>query len=268
MNNLRILFGLPVLIVLVSVVVGWGSIIQTRDEMKADLNQALQTLVDNGDDEVLDSLSSILGSPMLTFNGEHKGFARMLRMASLRDTACISYAVVSADECGGATRMPDGVVCSDSLTISGKDTRFYVRACASPSVASFLAYPGMMFSAVSFVLGILFLLLNARKLYALKVVGSGNLEEYADESSTDVSSLTLTPMQEQLLQLFLASPGRALTKDRICSVLWPKKDNPDDTFYTFISRMKSALAKQSSLKIENKRGGGYVLCDESKENAL
>ena len=82
------------------------------------------------------------------------------------------------------------------------------------------------------------------------------------------SSLALTPMQEQLLQLFLESPERTLSKDRICSALWPKKDNPDDTFYTFISRMKSALAKQSTLKIENKRGGGYVLYDESKENAL
>ena len=93
-------------------------------------------------------------------------------------------------------------------------------------------------------------------------------EVYAEEPYTDVSTLTLTPMQEQLLQLFLESPERTLCKDRICSALWPKKDNPDDTFYTFISRMKSALAKQSTLKIENKRGGGYVLYDESKENAL
>lgn len=268
MNNLRTLFCLPVLMVLVSVVVGWGSFIQTRDEMKADLNQALQTLVDNEDEGVLDSLSTISGSPMLTFNGEYNGFARMLRITSLRDTACISYAVVSNDATGNATRMPDGVVCSDSLTISGNDARFYVRAYASPSVASFLAYPGMMFSTVSFVLGILFLLLNVRKLYSIKVLGADNLEVYAEEPYADVSALTLTPMQEQLLQLFLQSPERTLSKDRICSALWPKKDNPDDTFYTFISRMKSALAKQSTLKIENKRGGGYVLYDESKENAL
>ena len=100
------------------------------------------------------------------------------------------------------------------------------------------------------------------------MVGADNFEVYAEEPYTDVSTLTLTPMQEQLLQLFLESPERTLCKDRICSALWPKKDNPDDTFYTFISRMKSALAKQSTLKIENKRGGGYVLYDESKENAL
>ena len=268
MNNLRILLGLPVLMVIVSIVVGWGTLVNTREEMKADLNQALQTLVDNGDDEVVDSLLAMPGNPTLTFNGEYNGFAKMLRMASLRDTAHISYAVVSADVCGGATRMSGGVVCSDSITISGKEARFSVRAYASPSVASFLAYPGMMFSAFSFVLGILFFLLNARKLYSLRVVGVDNNYVYADELHTDISCLTLTPMQEQLLQLFLESPERTLSKDRICSVLWPKKDNPDDTFYTFISRMKSALARQSSLRIENRRGGGYVLSDESAKNVL
>ena len=82
------------------------------------------------------------------------------------------------------------------------------------------------------------------------------------------ADLVLTPMQEQLMDMFLASPGRTLSKEEICSALWPKKDNPDDSFYTFISRMKSSMARQSSsFRIENKRGREYVLADEKGDFA-
>jgi DNA-binding response OmpR family regulator len=86
--------------------------------------------------------------------------------------------------------------------------------------------------------------------------------------SSTHADLVLTPMQEQLMNMFLESPTRTLTKEEICSALWPKKDNPDDTLYTFISRMKSSLARQSSsYRIENKRGREYFLADEKGDFA-
>ncbi len=84
-------------------------------------------------------------------------------------------------------------------------------------------------------------------------------------STAKHGNLNLTPMQEQLMQLFYASPSRTLSKEEICSALWPRKDNPEDGLYTFISRMKSSLAGQSSLRIVNRRGREYVLVDETDE---
>ena len=64
------------------------------------------------------------------------------------------------------------------------------------------------------------------------------------------------------MDMFRSAPGQTLTKDEICAALWPKKDNPEDTLYTFISRMKSSLKNQSTLQIVNHRGREYVLVDE------
>ena len=74
--------------------------------------------------------------------------------------------------------------------------------------------------------------------------------------------LSLTPMQEKLMEMFRSAPGQTLTKEEICTALWPKKENPEDTLYTFMSRLKSSLKNQSSLQIVNRRGREYVLLDE------
>jgi DNA-binding response OmpR family regulator len=74
--------------------------------------------------------------------------------------------------------------------------------------------------------------------------------------------LSLTPMQEKLMEMFRSAPGQTLTKEEICTALWPKKENPEDTLYTFMSRLKSSLKNQSSLQIVNRRGREYVLLDD------
>ena len=73
----------------VSVITGWRCYDKAKVEMTEDLNQALQrtAITDAKVEGMLDSLSSMQGSPMLTFNGNHQGFANFLRIPSLRDTA-------------------------------------------------------------------------------------------------------------------------------------------------------------------------------------
>ena len=126
-------------------------------------------------------------------------------------------------------------------------------------MASVFGHAGMAWPVASFFLGLMllaFMLANGRLQNA--VAGDAPLRK----------DLMLTPMQQQLMDMFLASPGRTLSKEEICSALWPKKDNPDDSFYTFISRMKSSLSRQSSsFRIENKRGREYVLADEKGDFA-
>ena len=261
MKNLRYMVIIPFLLMVVSIVAGWRSYDRTKAEMVEDLNQALQrtAIVDAGVDNMLDSLSGMHGNPMLTFDGTRHGFAQLLRIPSLRDTAHISYSLVQVQGEGYDAGILHARICSDTIMLEGCGTKgddvvLAVRAYANPSLASLFGHAGMEWPMISFLVGLLMLvfMLANRRLFKVAVVHSS--------IHTD---LTLTPMQEQLMNMFLESPNRTLSKEEICSALWPKKDNPDDTLYTFISRMKSSLARQSSsYRIENKRGREYFLADE------
>ncbi|MBR3983075.1 MAG: helix-turn-helix domain-containing protein [Bacteroidaceae bacterium] len=265
MKHLRYMVIFPLLLIMVSIVVGWRCYDKAKTEMVEDLNQALQrtTVADEGVDAMLDSLSCMYGNPMLTFNGTHHGFARFLRIPSLRDTAHISYSLAQVGgECNGGTT--HARIVSDTITVAGcgadgRDVLLAVRAFANPSMASVFGHAGMTWPMASFFLGLMLLAF---------MLANGRLQNVVAGDAALRKDLLLTPMQQQLMDMFLASPGRTLSKEEICSALWPKKDNPDDSFYTFISRMKSSLSRQSSsFRIENKKGREYVLADEKGDFA-
>ena len=69
----------------------------------------------------------------------------------------------------------------------------------------------------------------------------------------------LTPMQQQLMEMFFRSESHQLSKTEICDVLWPKKDDANDTLYTLIRRLKPIIEEHSGLKIESDRGRAYKL---------
>lgn len=69
----------------------------------------------------------------------------------------------------------------------------------------------------------------------------------------------LTPMQQQLMEMFFHSDTHLLTKTEICDTLWPKKDDASDTLYTLIRRLKPIIEEHSDLKIESDRGRAYEL---------
>ena len=69
----------------------------------------------------------------------------------------------------------------------------------------------------------------------------------------------LTPMQQQLMEMFFRSESHLLTKTEICDTLWPKKDDANDTLYTLIRRLKPIIEEHSDLKIESDRGRSYEL---------
>lgn len=68
-----------------------------------------------------------------------------------------------------------------------------------------------------------------------------------------------TPMQQQLMQLFVASADYKLSKQTICDALWPKKSDATETLYTLIRRIKPVLKKYAGLNIVTERGGDYRL---------
>ena len=71
--------------------------------------------------------------------------------------------------------------------------------------------------------------------------------------------IKLTPMQQQLMEMFFHSPSYSLTKTEICDALWPKKPDASETLYTLIRRLKPVVEQHSNLKIESDRGRAYEL---------
>ena len=71
--------------------------------------------------------------------------------------------------------------------------------------------------------------------------------------------IKLTPMQQQLMEMFFRSDAHLLTKTEICDALWPKKPDANDTLYTLIRRLKPVIEQHSDLKIESDRGKAYEL---------
>jgi hypothetical protein len=71
--------------------------------------------------------------------------------------------------------------------------------------------------------------------------------------------IKLTPMQQQLMEMFFRSETRQLTKTEICDALWPKKPDASETLYTLIRRLRPIIEEHSELKIESDRGKSYGL---------
>ena len=77
--------------------------------------------------------------------------------------------------------------------------------------------------------------------------------------NTKGKQVKLTPMQQQLMEMFFRNESHHLTKAEICDTLWPKKDDANDTLYTLIRRLKPIIEEHSDLKIESDRGRSYEL---------
>lgn len=94
------------------------------------------------------------------------------------------------------------------------------------------------------------------------VCGFGGIR-YVEEQSRFITDegevMRLTPMQQQLMEMFYNSPSHSLTKQDICDVLWPKKPDASDTLYTLIRRLKPIIEEKTSLRIEVDRGREYIL---------
>ena len=80
------------------------------------------------------------------------------------------------------------------------------------------------------------------------------------------SATHLTPMQRQLMEMFVASGSHRLSKHEICDALWPKKDDASETLYALISRLKRELDKTSSFDIISDRGRAYILKRRKSES--
>ena len=70
-------------------------------------------------------------------------------------------------------------------------------------------------------------------------------------------AVKLTPMQQQLMEMFFHSPTHQLSKAEISEALCPKKEDANETLYTLIKRLKPVIEQHSNLRIEAERGKAY-----------
>ena len=257
MREFRLMAVVPLLMILASVWMGSYRYWQTKNQMKQDLNQALQQMVLQEPEQqwLIDSLSALPPEGILTPSGRINFFHQHLSMMPLRDTAHFSVCLAGNEQ----SFAEQAKVCSDTLMWSVDrngvgSTTLVLKAFANPSFASIFSHSRPAMPLATFFSGLCML--------ALIIFSCRTVPVRQKPVAVSSAPLSLTPMQERLMDMFRSAPGQTLTKDEICAALWPKKDNPEDTLYTFISRMKSSLKNQSTLQIVNHRGREYVLVDE------
>ena len=72
-------------------------------------------------------------------------------------------------------------------------------------------------------------------------------------------TIRFTPMQTELMQLFLSTPDLKLSKQTICDHLWQKKPDASDTLYTLVRRLRLTLQEHAKCTISSDNKGYYEL---------
>mgnify|MGYP002623397891 CR=1 FL=1 len=215
-----------------SIGAGVDSYFRTEAKISAELTRALTLTVQEQPSDWL-STDTI------------RSFRNHLQMEELREQAYLAFCLLDEQR-----KVPVGTVASDTLAVAES---VQAQGYATCSVFSIWWMSDQRLSALLAVLTLLMMAyMNRRPQTTLA-------PSIVSDSKDELSNLPLTPMQEQLLQLFLASPNRELTKQEICDALWPKKENASETLYTLIHRIKPVLDAHSDLHIVSNRGRSYRL---------
>ena len=73
-----------------------------------------------------------------------------------------------------------------------------------------------------------------------------------------LDDIKLTPMQRQFAQMLLEAPEMRVNKTTLCLALWGNKSNAEESLYTLVRRIKTALA-EANIEIICNRGESYEL---------
>ena len=257
MKGLRRLTLVPILMLLASITLGVSHYHDAKESMRQDLTHALRQYVLHSSQSQLlpDSPTLLRQGGVFTLNDAESHFSECLTIPSLKDTSHVSLCLLQQN--GEEAFLEEALLCSDTLLWSASsDNKDVVafKAYANPTFCSVLGHSDQKVPLT----GIIFCSL------LLSVMAWRNKMPRVEEMTPVVdvvpqAEMHLTPMQEQLMEMFHAAPGHTLSKEAICAALWPKKDHPETTLYTFICRLKSTLKEQSDMDIINKRGKEYQL---------
>lgn len=261
-------------LMLTSLLAGRHNYCKARNEITADLNQALaQTLKERKDYIITQDTIRVYKQLRKTSGGQvliavsDERFCRYLKDKRLQQAAFITFDVVDSDFQDNS--LDEQAVCSDTLIVKDKHAgeTLALKGYARLSVASILGMSDQRIPAACMISAFLWAMLSW--LYLRKkqegpeaVTGFGGLvySEVDQRFYTAAHTpIRFTPMQQQLMLLFWNAPSHSLTKEDICAALWPKKEDANDTLYTLIRRLKPIVEEHTNLKIVADRGRNYSL---------
>lgn len=255
------------MLLLASIYMGFSNYQETKEEMCQDLTCALRQFVMDESRQLLllDSLTTLRQNGILTLNDVEIGFNDQLTILPLKDTSHVSACLLRQDD-----REPfkeKAFVCSDTLLWhsaqqESDDAVIALKAYANPSLCVVLGHSDQRLPLTGLILCLLMLSGMAWRARMSESI----MELAVAPAPPSKKEMHLTPMQEQLMEMFASAPGHILSKESICAALWPKKERPENTLYTFISRLKVTLKDQSDMDIVNIRGKEYKLVDQSSNH--
>lgn len=278
-------------LMLTSLLAGRHNYHVTRNEITADLNQALAlTLLEKKEPIVTQDTIRAYKQLRRTSGGQvliavsDERFCRHLKNRRLKETSFLTFDVVDKEYQGGST--DEQAIYSDTLMIRNEHAgetlalKGYTRLSAAAvfGMSDQRLPAGLMAAAILWAIGSMLYLRKREKenLVLQPVGGCGQPAEDGTQSAEDFGGLTysdaddrfygadhtpirFTPMQQQLMRLFWQSPSHSISKEEICAALWPKKDDANDTLYTLIRRLKPIVEEHTRLKIVADRGRNYSL---------
>lgn len=277
-------FSIIVFAVLLSsaVVTGTGNYIDARERIASDLNHALvRALAEKGQEwvtadtiRVCRQLQAVSSDDVaLCFRDDC--FDRNLSIPELRGKSYVSFLVITGDggDCGalsGAEGVSGDTVIWKSGAARNSNVSIAFRGNASCSFATVLGCSDqkmpVTFALMALVWGTLSLSYMRRRrgmevVHAdLCKVGSMSYDRSARVFyDADNNRIRFTPMQFTLMEMFFNADGNQLSKAEICDALWPGKDDPSETLYTLIRRLKVVVGQNTNLSIEVERGRAYRL---------
>ena len=177
----------------------------------------------------------------------------------LKDEAYFTLALV--DKKNAASKIYGTNTASDSILLvperAADGLAIQVQGFADCSMASVFAASDHTLPSVLFALSIL-------SMTSMIVWGRKDSEMSEPDLASVSSSLhplddiKLTPMQRQFAQMLLEAPEMRVNKTTLCLALWGNKSNAEESLYTLVRRIKTALA-EANIEIICNRGESYEL---------
>lgn len=247
----------------------------TKNEIVADLNQALAKVINDRGRHIItpDTIKAYKHLRTSAYDGcvliavSDDKFCRNLYRKELKSHSFITFDVV--DEKYRPFEGDSSIISSDTLIVKDNDMAetLAVRGYARLSSAAILGMSDMSMPSVFVVSALLWAVLlfcyNGKRNESSnrKSVYGGMYYSDTDQLfyGSDNSPIHFTPMQKQLVMMFWNSPCHSVTKEEICAVLWPKKEDANDTLYTLIKRLKPVIENSTDLNIVSDRGKHYSL---------
>ena len=229
-----------ILLCLTAMATSCGSYLKAERNIENDLKQALAKTINEKGMETMrqDSIRAYRSiarteGEMMTIAVGDETLRRHLRNPQLGEMAFITY-TVRCEKGGWKVTFDTEAKCSAAMIWSLSDQR----------LSAWLAVMALLSLALSF---------RGRR-------------QSQPITMDSFSATHLTPMQRQLMEMFVASGSHRLSKHEICDALWPKKDDASETLYALISRLKRELDKTSSFDIISDRGRAYILKRRKSES--